>query len=96
MRCDTAFRIVARRHFEGLGANREATCKGDPMALHRMRVALTRLRTSILFFSPMVDDAITDRIRDELKWLNSQLGTVRDLDVAIERTAAANPGLPQP
>ncbi len=96
MRCDTAFRIVARRHFEGLGANREATCEGDPMALHQMRVALTRLRTSILFFSPMVDDAITDRIRDELKWLNSQLGTVRDLDVAIERIAAANPGLPQP
>jgi CHAD domain-containing protein len=95
MRCDTAFRIVARRHFASLGTNREATCEGDPIALHQMRAALTHLRTSILFFSPMVDDAITERIRDELKWLNSELGAVRDLDVAIERIAAANPELSQ-
>jgi CHAD domain-containing protein len=95
MRCDTAFRIVAQRHFASLGANREATCEGDPIALHQMRVALTHLHTSMLFFSPMVDDAITERIRDELKWLNRQLGAVRDLDVAIERIAAANPKLPQ-
>jgi CHAD domain-containing protein len=95
MRCDTAFRIVARRHFSRLGTNREATCEVDPIALHQMRVALTRLRTSILFFSPMVDDAITERIRDELKWLNRGLGAVRDLDVAIERIATANPELSQ-
>jgi CHAD domain-containing protein len=95
MRCDTAFRIVAQRHFASLGTNREATCEGDPIALHQMRVALTHLRTSILFFSPMVDDGITERIRDELKWLNRELGAVRDLDVAIERIAAANPKLPQ-
>jgi CHAD domain-containing protein len=95
MRCDTAFRVVAQRHFVSLATNREATCEGDPIALHQMRVALTHLRTSILFFSPMVDDAITERIRDELKWLNRQLGAVRDLDVAIERIAAANSELPQ-
>jgi CHAD domain-containing protein len=95
MRCDTAFRIVARRHFSSLGTNREATCEGDPIALHQMRVALTHLRTSILFFSPMVDDAITERIRDELKWLNRGLGAVRDLDVAIERITTANPELSQ-
>lgn len=95
IRCDTAFRIVARRHFASLGMNREATCEGDPIALHQMRVALTHLRTSILFFSPMVEDAMTERIRDELKWLNRQLGAVRDLDVVIERIAAANPELPQ-
>ena len=54
-----------------------------------MRIALTRLRTAILFFSPMVDDPERTRIRDELKWLNAQLGSVRDLDVAIERLKAA-------
>jgi CHAD domain-containing protein len=85
MACDTAFRIVARRHLDALNANHEATCKGDPNALHQMRVALTRLRTAILFFSPMVEDAVRDEIRDELKWLNSELGAVRDLDVAAER-----------
>jgi len=85
MACDTAFRIVARRHLDALSANREATCNGDPMALHQMRVALTHLRTAIVFFSPMVEDAVRNEIRDELKWLNGELGAVRDLDVAFER-----------
>jgi CHAD domain-containing protein len=55
-----------------------------------MRLALTRLRTAILFFSPMIDDAKRARIRGELKWLHSQLGAVRDLDVAMERLKADN------
>ena len=85
MACDTAFRIVARRHLDALSTNQEATCNGDATALHQMRVALTHLRTAIVFFSPMVDDAVRNEIRDELKWLNGELGAVRDLDVAFER-----------
>jgi CHAD domain-containing protein len=50
-----------------------------------MRIALTHLRTAILFFSPMVHDEVRDEVRDELKWLNSELGGVRDLDVAVDR-----------
>jgi CHAD domain-containing protein len=95
MACDTAFRVVARRCLENLIANHEETCSGDPGALHQMRIALTRLRTAIVFFSPMVDDPERARIKDELKWLNSQLGTVRDLDVAIERLKAASGERPQ-
>jgi CHAD domain-containing protein len=90
MACDTAFRIVARRYLEALKANREATCEGDGKALHQMRVALTHLRSAILFFSPMVDDAVRNEIRDELKWLNGELGGVRDLDVAMERIESLN------
>ena len=90
MPCDTAFRIVARRHLLRLAENRAATCDGDEDALHQMRVALTQLRTCIRFFSPMIEDP--DRahihIKDELKWLNRQLGMVRDLDVAIGRIEA--------
>lgn len=85
MACDTAFRVVARRHLDALKANHAATCNGDPPALHEMRVALTHLRSAILFFSPMVHDAVRDEVRDELKWLNSELGAVRDLDVAVDR-----------
>ncbi|WJR76418.1 CHAD domain-containing protein [Bradyrhizobium sp. NP1] len=90
MACDTAFRIVARRHLDSLNAHSEAAAKGDPNALHQMRVALTHLRSAILFFSPMVEDSLRDEIRDELKWLNGELGAVRDLDVAIERIKAIN------
>jgi CHAD domain-containing protein len=91
MPCDTAFRIVARRYLENLSANHDATCKGDVEALHQMRIALTHLRAAILFFSPMVDDPAGEQIGEELKWLNSELGALRDLDVAIERLKALNP-----
>ena len=95
MACDTAFRIVARRHLDALSANHQATCDGDPTALHQMRIALTHLRTAILFFSPMVHDTVRDEVRDELKWLNSELGAVRDLDVAVDRVKALDQKQPQ-
>lgn len=94
MACDTAFRIVARRHLDALKANHAATCKGDPEGLHQMRVALTHLRTAILFFSPMVHDTLRDEVRDELKWLNGELGAVRDLDVAVGRVEALDEAAP--
>jgi len=95
MACATAFRVIARRYLGDLSANQEATCKGDPAALHQMRIALTRLRTAIWFFSPMVTDSQQTRIRDELKWLNAHLGAARDLDVATERLQAVDKKQPQ-
>jgi CHAD domain-containing protein len=88
--CDTAFRIVARRCLKDLTSYHAATCQADADALHHMRVAITRLRTAMSFFSPMVAGMQCARIRDELKWLNSHLGVVRDLDVAIERLEEIN------
>jgi CHAD domain-containing protein len=85
MACDTAFRVVAHRCLEDLTANHAATCQDDPIALHQMRIALTALRTAISFFSPMVVDSRQIWVKRELKWLNTRLGAVRDLDVAVER-----------
>jgi CHAD domain-containing protein len=95
MASDTAFRMIAGRYLRDLTASHEATCRADPVALHQMRIALTRLRTAILFFSPMVVDLERTRIEGELKWLNAHLGAVRDLDVAIERLKAVNKQRPQ-
>jgi CHAD domain-containing protein len=95
MACDTAFRVIARRYLLALIANRDATCRGDAVALHQMRIALTHLRTAVLFFSPMVADATQTRVSGELKWLNGHLGLVRDLDVAIERLKAIGKRRPQ-
>jgi CHAD domain-containing protein len=89
MACDTAFRVIARRHLDAVIAQHDGTCNGDPDALHQIRIALTHLRTAIRFFSPMVNDAVREEVWTELKWLNGQLGHVRDLDVAIERIVAA-------
>jgi CHAD domain-containing protein len=90
MASDTAFRVVAQRCLEDLTANHAATCGGDPGALHHMRMALTRLRTAVLFFSPMVADPESVRLKSELKWLNADLGAVRDLDVALDRLKGAS------
>jgi CHAD domain-containing protein len=95
MACDTAFRLIARRCLVNLTANHEATCMGDPESLHQMRIALTRLRTALSFFSPMVADSKRKQVRRELKWLNAQLGAVRDLDVAIERLKAIDKQQPR-
>jgi len=96
MPCDTAFRVIAARHLAALEAHREATIRGKADALHEMRIALTRLRSAIRFFSPMVNDALKQRIWSELKWLNGELGSVRDLDATIERIEAAYPNRPDP
>ncbi|RXT36703.1 CHAD domain-containing protein [Bradyrhizobium betae] len=92
MACDTAFRIIARRHLDAVLAQHDGTCRGDPEALHQIRIALTHLRTAIRFFSPVVDDGLRPAVWTELKWLNSQLGMVRDLDVAIDRVIAESGG----
>lgn len=92
MACDTAFRIIARRHLDAVLAQHDGTCRGDVDALHEIRIALTHLRTAIRFFSPMVDDVLRPNVWAELNWLNSQLGMVRDLDVAIERVIAESGG----
>ncbi len=83
MRCDTAFRLVAGGCLEEVATYYKALRAGDANALHQTRIALTRLRAAISFYSPMVADSEWLRLKSELKWLNGYLGATRDLDVAI-------------
>ena len=87
--CEMAFRATARGYLDQLTAQQKGTAAGDDTAVHAMRVALTRLRTTIALFSPMVKAGEQVRLAAELKWLNAHLGIVRDLDVALERLAKA-------
>src|SRR5579864_4311396 len=89
MTCEAAFRKIARQYLHGVAEQHRAACEGSADAVHDMRIALTRLRTSIAFFSPMVDGDELSRISVELKWLHAHLGIVRDLDVALERLMKA-------
>jgi CHAD domain-containing protein len=59
-----------------------------PDSVHRMRVATRRLRSALATFRPMLDAAVTDPLRDELKWLAGSLGEVRDTEVMHERLTA--------
>jgi len=54
---------------------------GDEEAIHKMRVALRRLRSTLRTFTPVLDKASARWLRDELGWLGSTLGPLRDADV---------------
>ena len=87
MTSEVAFRTAAIHYLYQLTAQHEETAAGDAASLHAMRVAMTRLRTTIALFSPMVEGDEQMRLAAELKWLRAHLGIVRDLDVALERFA---------
>ena len=91
MTCATAFQAAATHYLHQLAAQQEGTSAGDAAALHAMRVAMTRLRTTIALFLPMVQGDEQVRLAAELKWLRAHLGIVRDLDVALERLAKIKP-----
>lgn len=54
-------------------------------AVHQMRVASRRLRSTLATYQPLFDRTVTDPLRDELRWLGTVLGPVRDLEVVRER-----------
>ena len=55
--------------------------RDDPDAVHKMRVATRRMRSALATYRRLLDTAITEPLRDELKWLGGVLGPVRDAEV---------------
>ncbi len=53
----------------------------EPDGVHKMRVATRRLRSALATFRPLLDRAVTDPLRDELKWIAGELGGARDAEV---------------
>lgn len=74
-----------RKHFGGLLAHEPGTRLGvDPEELHDMRVATRRLRAAMSLFKEALPTR-APRLREELRWVASTLGEVRDLDVQLEQ-----------
>ncbi|MYX93869.1 CHAD domain-containing protein [Streptomyces sp. SID486] len=65
-----------------------------PDAVHQMRVATRRLRSTLRTFGKVLDPAVTDAIAVELKWLAGELGLDRDQEVLAERLTTALGDLP--
>src|SRR5918994_872724 len=59
----------------------------DPEELHKLRVATRRLRAFLRAGRDLLDPAQSELLREELGWLGSALGPVRDLDVLLEHLA---------
>lgn len=58
---------------------------GAEDAVHQMRVAIRRMRSTLATFRSLFDREATDPIRDELRWLAALLGPARDLEVVKDR-----------
>ena len=64
----------------------------SPDAVHQMRVASRRLRSSLATFRPLFNGSRAQHLRAELQWLGTVLGPVRDVEVMrphLHRTATA-------
>lgn len=54
-----------------------------PDSVHQMRVSCRRLRGALTTFRPLLDVEATSFLRDELSWLATELGQVRDTEVQL-------------
>ena len=66
----------------------------DPEDLHRMRVAIRRMRSLVRAFRELWPEEIANRLLGHLGETGRQLGTVRDLDVLLDRLPDALESLP--
>jgi CHAD domain-containing protein len=57
----------------------------DPHDVHQARVATRRLRSDLNTFAPYLDPVWLHHTREELRWIGTTLGEVRDIDV-LSRT----------
>ena len=58
---------------------------GKPASVHKMRVAVRRLRTALKTCRPLFQDGATNPLGDELRWLGRALSGARDAQVLRER-----------
>jgi CHAD domain-containing protein len=61
-------------------------------AVHRMRVAIRRLRSALTTFGPLLEPEVVRALREELKWLAGELGAARDAEVMRDRVRSAIEG----
>jgi len=84
-----AFETIVAQQMALLRANEQAVlATEDPEGIHQFRVTLRRLRSIVRAYRDLMDELVYRHLADELKWLQSQFGPARDLDVFIGETLA--------
>jgi CHAD domain-containing protein len=78
-----------RAQIGAIRTNEAGVRRADPDAVHDMRVATRRLRSTLRTFRPLLDRDRTEPLRAELQWLGRRLGGVRDGQVMADRLATA-------
>ena len=82
-----AFAAIARNCLAQLRANEAAVLAiEDDEAIHQFRVAIRRLRAIVGAYRDLIDDDMHAMLSIDLRWLQRQFGSARDLDVLIAET----------
>ena len=79
----------ARQQRDDLAAFDPGVRRGEPEAVHKMRVATRRLRSALKTFKRSFDPATAPGIAEDLKWLAHLLGEVRDGQVLSHKLLTA-------
>ncbi|MBF0195498.1 MAG: CHAD domain-containing protein [Magnetococcales bacterium] len=80
-----AFGIILRHNFEYMQSWAEAAYLGkDIEGVHQVRVAFRRMRSTMVLFRKAIPREITDPWSTEMRWIASEMGPARDLDVFID------------
>ena len=79
-----AFAVVLCHNYENLGRWEHAAHGGtDIEGVHQLRVTVRRMRSALPLFESAVPPSSERHWREEMRWLASELGMARDLDVFI-------------
>jgi inorganic triphosphatase YgiF len=86
---DAALREVGRSCLSQVSGNLAAVLHGsDPEAVHQMRVGVRRMRSVFSVFRPLLPGEPTELLRQHLRWLARELGSLRDVDVFLDEILA--------
>lgn len=81
-----AARKIVARQLREIRRHDPGTRRGDdPEALHDMRVAVRRLRAARRLLRAGMPASFEASLGEDLRWLGAMLGSVRDLDVQLDR-----------
>lgn len=80
-----AIKAVLSQHVRHLLMADVSVRRDLPDSVHQMRVAARRLRSALSTFAPLMDASACQELKDELRWMASELGAIRDTEVLMER-----------
>ncbi len=87
-----ALRRIVEATLANLLANQPAAAAGQPEGVHRMRIALRRLRAALALFRPHLRGTAAEQLDEELRAIGRVLGAARDWDVFCGQTLAEAAG----
>lgn len=95
-RAGDAVRAHLARHVQRLLQADVEVRRGQPDAVHQVRVCARQLRAGLKVLAPLVDEAWATALRDELGWLADAMGAARDAEVLQARLQRHAAELPEP